>query len=269
MDKKKQTYQKICLWCNRADELETASLYALYIALFLGKEICFFSNYQTKKQKDLFESRINKLIWILKSHLSQLPYSVLIKKGRLKDLVLSLTEEHESILFCLPGKMSFPLLNAFYKSRTPFLFTKGTDPISNRFQKLVIPVDFRASAKDAALWGSYFGRMNQSAIILVEPDENERELREKVRENLDSILSLYQKFSFLFRLDKGKVSSWRIHQHTLNGLQPSDLFVAAGSYNVSLPDYLIGPFEMRLVNRSKKVPVLLINPRHEVCVLCD
>ncbi len=269
MDRKKQANQKICLWCNRAEELETAALYALYIALFLGKEICFFSNYKTKRQREDYNSGINKLIRLLQAHLRQVPYSVLVRKGRLIDLILSLSEEHESILFCLPGRMNLSLLNAFHHSRIPFLFTKETDPLTSRFQRLHIPVDFRASAKDAALWGSYFGRMNHSEIVLVEPTENERDLREKVSENLDSILLFYQKFKFPFRLNKEKVSSWKIHQYILNGLQPSDLFVAAGSYNLSLPDYIFGPFEMRLVNRSKKVPVLLINPRHEVCVLCD
>jgi len=268
MDSRKQANQKIFLWCNRAEDLETAAMYALYIALFLKKEICFFSNYQTRAQREIFNLRINKLIRLLQAHLGQVPYSVLIGRGRLKDLVLSLSDEHESILFCLPGRMDFTLLNAFHCSRIPFLFTKETDPVTCRFQRLVIPIDFRTSAKDAALWGSYFGRMNHSEIVLVEPTENERDLREKVNGNLDSILSFYQKFTFPFRLNKEKVSSWKIHQYVLNGMQPSDLFVAAGSYNLSLPDYIVGPFEMKLVNQSKKVPVLLINPRHELCVLC-
>jgi hypothetical protein len=266
---KLNTNQRIIVWCNRAQGLEIAILYALYIALFLKKEICFFANYRNNTEKALFSARIDTMIETYANHLNLQPYSILLLKGNLKRHIVDLADRYDSVLFCCPGKISYSLLNAFYRSRTPFLFTREAEPVANQFRRLYIPVDFRQSAKDSALWGSYFGRLNHSEVLLIKPDDRDQDLRLKVGKNFNSIVGLYSKFHFPYSVLKGKSSSWNIHRETLALATSADLLVFSGSFNVSLPDYLIGPFERRLVNRSQKVPILLINPRYEMCVLCD
>lgn len=261
--------QKIMVWCNRTENLETTSRYAIYIASFLKKEVCFFANYRSTREKKRLRDRINSLQNQLTESLITCRHSMLLLGGKLDHLITELADQYESVLFCCPGKITFSLLRAFYKSRTPFLFARTEKPLEYGFRRLLIPVDFRESVKDAALWGSYFGRLNGSEIVLVEPTDTDRDLWPKVVENLDAITRLYQKFNFPFHIEKSTASSWSVHGAGLKLATSSDLLVFTGSFNVSLPDYLIGPFERRLVNRAKDVPVLLVNPRHEMCVICD
>ena len=261
--------QCILVWCNRPDGLENMIRSAFAIARMLRKEVCLFANYQTKAEKVQCCSQIERMMKFSATINGSVSYRQLLVKGSLKEIAPFFTERYESILFCAPGKMDFALLNAFYQSRTPFFFNKGDAAQPNLFKRLIIPVDFRQSAKNSALWGSFFGRMNQSEVILVVPSDHDKDLLDKVKGNLVSIVRLYQSFNFPYRIEKRQCSSWNIHREAMKMAQQSDMYVFSGSYNVSLPDYLFGPFEKRMVNRSDQVAILLLNPQHETCVICD
>jgi hypothetical protein len=91
----------------------------------------------------------------------------------------------------------------------------------NQFSKVLIPVDFRNSSKDSALWGSYLGRFCNAEIKLLVASEKNTEDRALVASNTESISRLFTQFSFPWSSDFGKSSSWGIHKEAVKNEEPS------------------------------------------------
>jgi hypothetical protein len=69
----------------------------------------------------------------------------------------------------------------------------------------------------------------------------------------------------------GKSSSWGICKETLNRSAEwkGDLMIFSGSSSITLLDLLIGLPEKRIVLRAGNLPIMLINPRKDICMMCD
>lgn len=261
--------QRIVVWCKHDTMLQTVLLDAVHLAIQLEKELCLFGNYQNRKQKKILEQRISNYASVIKKDLPQLDISSLLLEGRLPNLVKELGEKYNTILLCSGTLFNRELLKAFYRSGFPFFFSKQHNTAGHRFKKVMIPIDFRNSTKDATLWGSYMGRFNQSDISLyVANDMKAPEQQQRVDRIVAFVQRFYSQFGFGFRFEKGSKNSWGIHREALERTRPDELLIFTGSLNVSLPDHLIGPFEKRIVKKATSA-VLLINPQQELFVLCN
>ncbi|MGF7138760.1 hypothetical protein [Roseimarinus sediminis] len=261
--------QRIVVWCKHDTMLQAALLDAVHLSIQLEKELCLFGNYQNRKQKNRLQQRISSYARVIKKDLPQLEISSLLLKGQLANLVKELGENYNTILFCSGTLFDRELLKAFYRSGFPFFFSKQHHTAGQRFKKVVIPIDFRNSTKDATLWGSYMGRFNQSDISLyVANDTKAPEQQQRVDRIVAFVQRFYRQFNFGFCFETGNKNSWGIHREAMEKTKPDELLIFTGSRNVSLPDRLIGPFEKRIVKKATSA-VLLINPQQELFVLCN
>lgn len=261
--------QRIIVWCNKLGDPKACLIDAVYLALKLEKELCLFANYQTEKQKIHYQSLIKVYEDTIKNDLPQLDVSRLVLKGKMKDLIRELGEKYNVILLCCNYKLSNKVLRLLYRSSFPFYFSKKEDVNTIKFKKILIPVDFRNNTKDATLWGSYLGRFNQSEIILhTANDKNDMELQDKVYNTIAFVKKFYGQFFFNFWFQQSAKGSWKIHEDAAQLSDNFDLMIFTGSLNVSLFNWLIGPFEKRVVKHANS-SVLVINPQQEMYLLCN
>jgi hypothetical protein len=260
--------QRILVWCNKEKNLLHAILDAALLSGQLEKELCLFANYNTQKQQAQYETKLKGIAHNIKAQIPSINVSTLLLKGKLHELIPLLGEEYNCVMLCFGCKVNLRLLKAFYRSGFPFYFAKENTNPNNRLQKVIIPVDFRSATKDAILWGSYLGRFNRSEVVLLEAnDKSDNALKRQVAQNISSAKNLYVQFLFNYWIETGSTGSWGIHREAMHKASGFDLLVFTGSLNVTPPDYLIGPFEKRIINRCTK-PVLLINPQKEMYLLC-
>ena len=73
------------------------------------------------------------------------------------------------------------------------------------------------------------------------------------------------------RFIPGKTNSWGIFNETLNNIREwnGDVMVFAGSTNISLIDLIIGLPEEKIIRKAGTLPILIINPLRDTCILCD
>ncbi|MCF8357999.1 MAG: hypothetical protein K9H26_04520 [Prolixibacteraceae bacterium] len=261
--------QRIAVWCNPNKNLLNVLLDAVYIALRFEKEVCLFANFTSAKSKKILEKKISTLSKTIKQDIPQVEVSTLMLKGPLYKQVADMGEKYNIILFCTGEKVTRNLLKAFYQSGFPFYFSQPKPTGENHFKKIVIPVDFRNSTKDALLWGSYFGRFNHSEIEISYANDKDVEAKKKVDNNIAFLKKFYSQFFFNFWIRKSNTNSWKIHKTIALNSPDYDLLIFTGSLNVSLIDRITGPFEKRIINRCSPIPVLLINPQKEMYVLCN
>jgi len=260
--------QRILVWCNDEENCKRSILDAIYFAVKLEKEVCLFANYTDDNKRDTLSNRLSIFAEVIKNDIPSITVSTLLLRGKLSNLMKELGEKHNAILLCYGGKITNSLLRAFYRSGFPFYFSKERDKTGNNFKKIIIPIDFRNSTKEATLWGSYLGRFNQSDILLLKAKEKPGEQKEQVDSIIAFVKKFYNQFIFNYGVSEGKSNSWGIHNEAADKAQEFELLIFTGSLNVTFADWLIGPFEKRLVNRST-LPVLLINPQKELYVLCS
>ncbi len=176
--------QRIAVWCNPNKNLLNALLDAVYIALRFEKEVCLFANFTSAKSEKRLKEKLSTLSKTIKRDIPQVEVSILILKGSLHKQVTDMGEKYNIILFCTGEKVTRNLLKAFYQSGFPFYFSRKKPMGENHFKKIMIPVDFRNSTKDALLWGSYFGRFNHSEIEIPYASDNDSEAKKKVDNNV-------------------------------------------------------------------------------------
>ena len=261
--------QRIAVWCNRMEDAKSCIIDAVYMALKLEKELCLFANYRTEKQRKQLQLLVKAYADTIQKDVPKLDVSRLVIKGNMKNLIRELGEKYNVVMLCCNCKLNNKLLRLLYQSSFPFYFSKKEDSKNIKFRKILIPVDFRNSTKDATLWGSYFGRFNQSEIILhTANDKKDEELQNKVNNIVAFVKKFYGQFFFNYWIQKGEKGSREIHEDATNLSKEYDLMIFTGSLYVSLSDWLFGPFEKRVVNKAS-TSVLVINPQREMYVLCN
>lgn len=173
------------------------------MAVKLDKELCLFANYTTNNEKKAYEQLINNYATTIRTDLPNLPISTLIIEGKLKELVLVLSDNYEAIMFFCGCKLTKHLLTAFYNSKIPFFFSKYRNNNTPTFNQLLIPIDYRKNTKQALLWGSYMGRFANSTVNLLPANDSDSYNNEKVNENIAFAHKLYSQFTFNYTITKG------------------------------------------------------------------
>ena len=135
----------------------------------------------------------------------------------------------------------------------------------------MVPIDFRKASKDTSLWASYFGRFNKANINLIYARETERERAAKLTRNLNFFRKFLSSLNVSHRVYSGKTTSWGIYEEAISRTDEflGDLLIISGSSNVTLIDLIVGLPEKKLLRKAGKLPVLMINPKKDICVLCD
>lgn len=263
--------QKVVVVCDFSDRMNEVVVHGARLADILKKELCLFGLWKDKTQKNDVQEKLIGMTRNLKSRLPELPITCLILKNSLRDNIGKLVDDYNSVLVVLHQADVAHSLKAFQESSIPFLFVNGNSPEFLQYKNVLVPVDYRKASKDTSLWASYLGRFNRSRIQVVYAHETNQEQADRLTRNVDFFKKFLSSLNVRHELVAGKSSSWSICNETLNRADEwkGDLMIFSGSNSVTLLDLLIGLPEKRIVRKAGNLPVMLINPRKDICMMCD
>lgn len=208
---------------------------------------------------------------ILKKDIPQLPVSILILEGTLDKLIDPLTDEYEAILVVASATSYKKLAKTVRESSIPFLFINNHSEVISTYKKIIIPIDLRRENSDVALWCSYFGRFNYSEIIAIVATDKGKDNIKRITKNILGLKKLLSKFKIPHKIYKGKKNSFGIQHEALDLAKTtqSDLYITLGSSLITPIDKLIGLPEAKVLRNAGDLPILIINPRKDMYILCD
>lgn len=179
------------------------------------------------------------------------------EENEVSFLVVELTRESSS-------EIKF-MLNATRQLRIPYLVYKESFNLLN-FNKILLPVSFLMEEVEKAQFASAFGRFFDSQISLLLA----KDYGSKALTNSQKIISVLEKFNLNATIIKAKKDSFKINQEALRIAENNhfDLIIVTASREYGLDDLIFGSMEQRLIKKST-IPILLINPRDDLYVLCD
>ena len=243
------------------------------IAGIFKKELCLAFNYSKNEKNKLEEIRqkINGYTVPIKEQLPTLPVSSIIFSCPKKDIPEMLSDDYEGIFIILAKNEFVTHKSMLPETPIPILFVPEETEEIPGYRNVVLPVDLRKENSDTALWTSYFGRFNQSGIVVVAANDKGKDAKNQVAKNVVLTQKLFEKFTICYKVFKGQKSSFGNAFEALELAKKSnaDLLVVLGSSVITPADYLIGLPENKIIKKSGRLPVLFVNPRKDNYILCD
>lgn len=263
--------QKIIVICDFSERMKEVIIHGARMADMLKKELCLTAIWKDKSQKSEIQDKIVQTTRNLKLNLPDLPISWLLLQKSLRDNMQKLVDEYNGVLVVLHQTDIHWVLKAFQQSSIAFLFVNGELPRFLSYKNVLVPVDYRKASKETSLWASYLGRFNRSQVQLIYAHETNNEDAGRLMKNLEFFKKFLSSLNVRHQQIAGKASSWGICNETLNRADEwmGDLMIFSGSSSITLLDLMIGLPEKRIVKKAGHLPILLINPRKDICMMCD
>lgn len=259
--------------CDFSESMNDAIVHGVRMAGIFKKELCLFHplHNKGKAEKLAVQKSLSRIISKLKKDLPSIPVSSLTLKGNLANCIDRVAEQYDGIMLVLTSEKIKSKLPALQLSQIPFLFVKGSDSRYLCYSKTLLPVDFRTVMKDTSLWASYFGRFNQSEVNVLSATEKDKDNALKIKKNLKFIEKLLYKLHLNVHFKTTQKGSFGLPFEALDHCKKDgvDLLIIPSSKNISLIDLIIGLPETKIIKKAGELPVLCINPKRDMYILCD
>jgi hypothetical protein len=179
-------------------------------------------------------------------------------------------EKHEASMIIFELSNQKPLNNIAFllkicrDLRVPYIFTKQT--FSNiQFDKILVPVSFLVEEKEKGPFASGFGRFLKSEILLMPAND----YGSKARNNCNAIRTLLEKFEIKNQEIKAKKDSYKVEMEATQRSKEigAGVVLVTASREYGLDDIIFGPKELHIIKKAE-IPVVLLNPRGDLYVLC-
>lgn len=154
-------------------------------------------------------------------------------------------------------------------SRLPVMTVGKKAPADNAFQHVILPIDIERQSKEKALWAGYFSRFYQATIHIIHPTYEDEGLQKQVTDNIAFVEKLYHNLEINYVLEEvaPQPNLDLFSLEYANSVQATLTVIMMTRY-YTLADLLMGPQEKKVVGNPQEFPVLCINQRDDLYVLC-
>ncbi len=164
------------------------------------------------------------------------------------------------------------LLRNFSLCKTAFLIVQDPLPEGKpALRDVALSVDFKKESKDKYIWTSYFARFNGSTVHALYYDYKDEFLKHKWYSNMKFLHKLFSSLNLTFQ---PHIIPSRSTYTDINALryavsQGYGLLVSVTTKERDAIEWIIGTQEQRLIANPDRMPILFLNPREDLYVLCD
>ncbi len=192
--------------------------------------------------------------------------------------VFAIAEENNAIMGIIAVDKAKPKLNAarrvlklVRKSRIPFLVVQSRATDLTQLKKIVLPVDFLQQTKEKALWASYFSRYYGSIIHAISTPYKDEFYRQHSKNNLKFIERMYNNLEVEYEKVEIAGANHKLDRAAIEfaAANSAGLVVIMTTLDYNIDDLIWGPPELRLIQNPEQVPVLCLNQRNDIYVLCS
>jgi nucleotide-binding universal stress UspA family protein len=229
------------------------------------KEICFLS-FAASTSEELQIKKQHQL-WMQEGDCTAQSF---VQTGDISTLHKSLTKIEAAFLIIeLSSKTSSKEiqvhLNTCKPLRIPYFFVKS-EITSVKFNRVLVPVGFLTEEKEKGIFASKLARFCNSSITLLKA----KDYGSKAERSVNQIQSLFEKLDVQCEIKQAHKDSFKVqHEASLRaGNGDADLIIITSSREYGLDDIFFGPPERKIIKTSA-VPVMVLNPRPDLYVLCD
>ena len=136
-------------------------------------------------------------------------------------------------------------------------------------QRCALTMTHRREGKEKLVWASYLARFVDSSVTIAHPDYRDGDLRMRWRNNMRFVEKMFSPLGIDYTAALLSRST-RVDLAALDELHP-DLLIArtTDTRERDFIDWLLPLPEYRLLTHPSHTPLLFLNPRDDLYILCD
>lgn len=281
MKQREKQEQFIIVYVHNLDDISISRDYAVFFSHMLNKGIILLHISDPKYTDVSTTDAETKLKFLTKLFPKDRTVSYAALKGRTKKIlsllpnmfgaVLIITEtqsKNNKTRSCSPKL----LLRNLYTSRIAYLTIQSPMQQEGKpFEKILLTLDSLRESKEKVLWATYFGRFHQAKTLLVTEQANDSYLKQQIEYNVAFTLKIYRNFNLsLERLSlskqKGNID---IPAPSIAKQHQAGLVICQTTKNRNIIHRLFGSSEEKVIVNTEHIPILFLNPRTDLYVLCE
>ncbi len=265
------------------DNPETVTTYAAHLSRMLGKGVILLHVSDPaflSPSPEEAEARMQdiKQRMMETEHLTDVNYAAL--KGDTKEIVDALPLLLGGVVAVAKVDKDAPkssllhpktLLRVYQNCKIAFLTAQEPLPYGMELKKVALTIDYKKESKEKMLWSTYFARFNHSVVHPLYYQYTDEGLKYKWYANMKFMKKLYDGLSITFVPYEiaGKKSFVDLPALDFAHRQGIELLIAVTTNEKDVAEWFIGTQEQRTIVNEYHIPVLFVNPREDVYVLCD
>jgi len=260
---------------------EAVVSHAVQMARLLNKGLILLY-VEDKKYGNRTVAEVEQEILGIEAGIKEVKPAHVVMKGDLKEVVNALPTLLNGVVAVAGvddgakrGALTHPrtVLRLFNECKIAYLTVQAPLRNSHDYDKVAFSVDFRKESKDKLIWASYMARFNRSELTMMHFDYSDEGLRNKWKNNV----------LFMNKFFKSLGVSYSDHVVSGRALFPETIVcdsaaqlgfgmlisVTTDTRDLDIIEWVAGVAEHRTIRNAAKMPVLYINPRNDIYVLCD
>jgi nucleotide-binding universal stress UspA family protein len=152
-------------------------------------------------------------------------------------------------------------LKVIVSSKVPFVIVQSP-PEDNKFEHIVLPIDFRKEDKEKVNWLVYLYKHFNSRIHILKPQKSDKRLLQGVNTNILFTKKILDQKNVKYDIITAPGEKSFARETIEYAVQiKAGLIVIMTTKNIGLADYVMGADEQYIIANSAKIPVMCINPR--------
>jgi nucleotide-binding universal stress UspA family protein len=194
--------------------------------------------------------------------------SSITKPGNIFDQIGEVGEEIKASFFVMgthgiKGMQSVTgskALKVITQSKSPFLVVQKREWNEAGFPNIVVPIDSTPETKQKLRWAVYFSRIFKAKLHITVQNAGDEFLQNKVRNNLNYTSNFLSKENMDFEIHEIDKKADRYKANLEIAIKTkADLFLIDTDPKTGLRDYVMGPFEQKVIANEAQIPVMCIN----------
>lgn len=163
------------------------------------------------------------------------------------------------------------LLRNFQDCKVAYLAVQEPMRDPQQLKNVALAVEFKKETKEKFIWASYFARFNHSVVHALYYDYKDELLRRKWFDNMKFLHKLFSALDIEFTPHVIPDASTFEDINALRYCAEHhyDLLVSVTTDERDLLEFFIGTQEQHTIVNRQHIPVLFLNPRDDLYVICD
>ncbi len=151
-------------------------------------------------------------------------------------------------------------LKVIVNSTVPFIIVQAP-PVKKRFEKIVLPIDFRSENKEKIQWVNYLSEYYKTRFLIFKQNYKDRIFQTKIRNNLAFTKKFLDSKGIEYEIHTapGKKKFYQEIIDFANNLD-ADMILVMTTRDISFADYALGADEQHIIANNEKIPVMCVNP---------
>ncbi len=280
MESKKKKDQFVVAYLPDLDKTQACLDYALQFAKILDKGLILLHISDDSLTQITTEQAEKRLKEINESLPENVFHSYVALKGKSESVLNAIGELLNAVLtvVCCDSeskdkkKADHPqtLLRNLASSRTAYLVCSAQSR-PQEYEKVVLTLNHLSESKEKTLWASYLGRFADSNIVLYYRRYKDEYYQKQLNLNIAFARKMFTQFGIEIETKHSLDTKTKLDLQALEYAEKENcnLIICQTTKNKTFVDMLTGLDEVKVLKQIKNIPILFLNPREDLFILCE